>query len=73
MGWDESLKGFSSEDTNIVYESVKEELDNKVSEIDPAGNLDWEDLTIGWAIGKGYTIEQALDIGPWIRYHTDLC
>lgn len=49
-----------------------EEVSKKAESIDKNNDLQWRDLTIGWALGKGLTPNDALEFATFIRYHTNL-
>lgn len=66
------IEGFTKEQTDKICAEFKTEVHDKVTEVDPDGELHWLHLTIGWAIGKGYTPTQAWYIASFIRYDTDL-
>lgn len=55
-----------------LVKSFKTECHNKSDEIDPDDELDWYDLTVGWAVAKGLRGEDARDFATYIRYSTDL-
>jgi hypothetical protein len=61
---------FNTED-NI--ERLKEELDNRSFEIDPASEMCWYSLVLGWAIAKGATPTEAKEFTTHVRYHTEMC
>ncbi len=50
----------------------KTEVTKNSKEIDFSNELDWFSLTIGWAIGKGLTPNEAWKLATYIRYKTDL-
>lgn len=35
-------------------------------------NLEWYDLTVGWALAKGLPPADAIDFAIYVRYHTQL-
>lgn len=55
-----------------LAKQFEEEVHSKASEVDPSSEQDWYSLTLGWAIAKGLTPEQAHEFANHIRYHTDL-
>lgn len=58
--------------TKEALELFREEIDNKGAEIDEENELDWYSITIGWAIAKGFTPKESLEIATYIRYNTDM-
>jgi len=62
----------TEKDRDKFEELFKTEVHDKGHEVDPANELDWYVLTVGWAIGKGVKPEDAHDFARYIRYHTDL-
>ncbi len=40
--------------------------------LDPNNEYDWYSITLGWAIGKGLTLDDAENFATYIRYQTDL-
>lgn len=50
----------------------KSEVNDKSEAVDPDNVQDWFSLTLGWAIAKGLTPEDAHAFALHIRYHTDL-
>ena len=46
-------------------------IHDRAIEIDPTNEQDWYSLTLGWAIGKGLTPDEAHDFARYIRYKTD--
>ena len=50
----------------------KNNVDENASTVDPADCEDWHSLTIGWALGKGLTIEDSHKFAAFIRYFTEL-
>ena len=47
------------------------QINNRAEEIDPTSEQDWYSLTLGWAIGKGLTSDEAHDFARYIRYETE--
>lgn len=41
-------------------------------DIDPDNERCWLSLTVGWAVAKGMTGEDANDFATWVRYETEL-
>lgn len=50
----------------------KREVSDRAKAIDPNGEWDWHSITIGWAIAKGMTPNDAIEFAIFIRYHTNL-
>lgn len=50
----------------------KSEVTDKASEIDPSSEQDWFSLTLGWALAKGLSVDDAHDFALHIRYNTEL-
>jgi hypothetical protein len=51
----------------------KAEISDRSDEIDQEDSeLDWYSLTVGWALANGMTPDEAVGLGRYIRYHTDL-
>ena len=46
-------------------------IHDKATETDPSNEQDWYSLTLGWAIGKGFTPDDAHDFARYIRYETE--
>ena len=57
---------------NELVEAFKTECDDRGAQIDPDNELDWFSLTVGWAIAKGLTPDEANELAIHIRYDTDL-
>lgn len=55
-----------------MIQKFKEEAHDKSETIDPDNEHDWYSLTLGWALGKGMTPEDAAAFAIHIRYHTEL-
>ena len=55
-----------------LIDQFKTEVDDRAEEVDPNMECYWQDLTIGWAIGKGLSPKDARDFARYIRYHTEL-
>jgi hypothetical protein len=53
-------------------EEFKNEVSDRASEIDPDDSQDWYSLTLGWALGKGASPDEAHEFARLIRYRTDL-
>ena len=60
------------EEFNNLKNLFKKEVDNRSGEIDPDNEYCWLSLTIGWAVAKGLSPEDAQRFGSYIRYQTDL-
>jgi hypothetical protein len=52
--------------------AFKAEINDRAEEIDSSNEQDWFSLTLGWAIGKGLTPEDAHEFARYIRYETPL-
>lgn len=50
----------------------KAEASDRGAEIDPDDEYDWYSLTIGWALAKGLTPDEAVKFSIYIRYSTEL-
>ena len=50
----------------------KTEVHDRAKEIDESGEQDWYSMTLGWAIAKGITPDDAHDFARHIRYNTEL-
>ena len=50
----------------------KTECHDRATEIDPYSEEIWSSLTLGWAIGRGLSPEDARAFANHIRYHTEL-
>ena len=50
----------------------KAECHDRATEIDPYSEEVWSSLTLGWAIAKGVSPDDARDFAIHIRYHTEL-
>ena len=49
-------------------EEFKVEICDKSSEIDPDAERDWFDLSYGFFLARGATVEQAIDLAIEARY-----
>lgn len=52
-----------------LYELFKSEIINRANEIDPSSEQDWFSLSLGWAIGKGYSPKEAWEFSIYARYN----
>ncbi len=59
-------------ESDPIVKRFKQEIHDRAKEIDPANEHDWLSLTLGWAIGKGLSVADALDLALFIRYDTNL-
>jgi len=59
-------------DFEILEEQFENEVDNLAEQVDPNDEQDWGSLTLGWALGKGLSPEDANDFADHIRWDTDL-
>ena len=50
----------------------KEVVYDRGDEVDPSNEQDWYSLTVGFALGKGFSIDVSHELASYIRYHTDL-
>ena len=50
----------------------KTEVADRASEIDPSSEQDWFSITLGWAIAKGLSVEDAHEFATHLRYGTSL-
>jgi hypothetical protein len=55
-----------------TLELFKKEVSDRSHIIDPNSELDWYALTLGWALAKGDSVEDAINFACYVRYHTDL-
>jgi hypothetical protein len=55
-----------------LLDQFKSEVHDKSDQIDPFSEEDWHSLILGWAIGKGLTIEEAHVFANYVRYETNL-
>lgn len=55
-----------------LIELFKTECHDRADEIDPANEMDWYCLTLGWAIAKGLSPSDAHGFALHIRYKTEL-
>jgi hypothetical protein len=55
-----------------LIELFKTECHDRASQIDPDNSQDWKSLTLGWAIAKGLSPDDAWDFALHIRYKTEL-
>lgn len=60
--------GFKKEFLKIY----QKEINVRAEEIDPDEQFDWRGITLGWALGKGMTIEEADRFSRHIRYKTNM-
>lgn len=65
------IEGFTEEQTAEIVSQWKTEVYDKGAEVDPGDEFIWRGIIVGWAIGKGYVIDQAHDIADHIHFHTD--
>jgi hypothetical protein len=50
----------------------KAEVSDRSDEVDPSSSQDWFSLTLGWAIAKGLSPDDAHAFALHISHHTDL-
>lgn len=55
----------------LLYEFLNE-VSNNAEDIDPDQELDWESLTVGWAVAKGIPTEEARSFAIRVRYRSSL-
>lgn len=55
-----------------LIKKYKEEIVPISEDIDPDSKELWSSLTLGWALAKGATIQEALEFSSFIRYKTNL-
>ena len=55
-----------------LIELFKTECHDRSSEIDTDNSQDWFSITLGWAIAKGLSPDDAYQFASYIRYKTDL-
>lgn len=51
-----------------LYQQFRIEIIAKTSDIDPNADYDWYALSLGWAIAKGLTVEDAHRFALYARY-----
>ena len=51
-------------------QQFKKEVSDKAKEIDPSNDEDWYSLTLGWAMAKGFSPDNAHTLTRHIRYKT---
>jgi len=51
---------------------VHDKLDENIELQEEFQDEDFKSLTVGWAIAKGLSLEDALDFSSYIRYNTTL-
>jgi hypothetical protein len=56
----------------LLERKFKLEVHDRSNAIDHSNEQDWFSLTLGWAIGKGLSPDEANDFAFHIRYHTKL-
>lgn len=52
--------------------SFEAEVHDRAKAVDPDDELDWHDLTVGWALGKGLKPADARALATYIRCYTAL-
>ena len=57
---------------NHLIELFKKEVTDRSEEVDPCEEEHWGSLTLGWAIAKGLSPEDAKEFAVYIRYNTEL-
>lgn len=60
------------ESWNPLLTQFKTEVDDRSGEVDQYDEHDWLSLTVGWAIAKGLSPEDANDFATYVRYNTDM-
>jgi len=55
-----------------LIELFKTECHDRAGGIDPDNIQDWFSITLGWAIAKGLSPDDAYDFASYIRYSTEL-
>jgi len=63
---------FTEENKNRLKNEFKIECSDRSEEVDPESEEDWHSLTLGWAIAKGLSPDDASTFANFIRYHTNL-
>lgn len=56
----------------LLERKFKLEVYNRANDIDPDDDQDWFSLTLGWAIAKGLSPEEAINFALYIRYDAKL-
>ena len=51
-----------------AIDKFREEVCDKSDEIDPDGNLDWYDMSIGFFLACGLSVDDATTAACWVRY-----
>jgi hypothetical protein len=55
-----------------LVKQFEKECHDRGAEIDPGDELCWRSLTVGWAIAKGLSPDDAGEFACYIRYSTPL-
>lgn len=63
-------KSYKPDDKMVAL--FKSEVHDRATEIDPDDEHDWRSLTLGWALAKGMTPDEADEFSVYIRYSTNL-
>jgi hypothetical protein len=58
--------------TDQLIALFKTECHARASEVDPDNCQDWFSITLGWAIAKGLSPDDAYEFASHIRYRTEL-
>lgn len=62
----------NTQERAALLEQFRKEVHLRAGEIDPENSQDWYSLTLGWAVGKGLSAEDAHTFATYVRYQTDL-
>ena len=63
---------FKQERRDAMTADFKTEVHDKQDDIDPGSDYYWYEITLGWAIAKGLTPNDAHAFANHIRYYTEL-
>lgn len=56
----------------MLVDLYKEQIVSHAAEIDPSDRHDWESMALGWAIGRGMTVEEADEFASQAYLHQTL-
>lgn len=57
---------------HALVEQFRAEVTERAEEVDPGGDYDWHDLTLGWALAKGLTPDASVKFAQYVTGYTDL-
>jgi len=55
-----------------LMSQFKTEMTDRATLVDTSNELDWYSLTVGWAVAKGLSPDEARSFSTHVRYETDL-